>query len=348
MFEHTNVFNGNIQSNGDSKNSASFKHLSPLKERLNGFLQPQSCNYCMESTTFGYNNTNQSFMIEPTQRVLVAGATGYLGRFLVQELKNRGYWVRVLIRKEAQQSLFTDVDEFVIGQITQPDSIRGICDTTNYVISTVGITRQKDGLTYMDVDYLGNANLLAEAKQSQVKHFMYVSAINGDKLRHLKIFEAKERFVDELKASGIDYTIVRPNGFFSDMQDFLSMAKKGTVYLFGDGHYQLNPIHGEDLAHACINALETGEHEVLVGGPQILSQKELAAMALKAWNKPIKIRHLPDWTRRLSIWLLRNFTSSKIYGPYEFFLSAMAIDNVAPLHGRHRLNDYFDEVVKQS
>tara|TARA_Y100001954_G_C15445958_1_gene423947 strand:- start:366 stop:512 length:147 start_codon:yes stop_codon:yes gene_type:complete len=33
------------------------------------------------------------------ERILVAGATGYLGQFIVKELKNRGYWVRVLIRK---------------------------------------------------------------------------------------------------------------------------------------------------------------------------------------------------------------------------------------------------------
>ena len=66
------------------------------------------------------------------------------------------------------------------------------------VISTVGIARQKDGFTYMDVDYRENANLLSEAKRSGVKKFIYVSVLNGEKLSNLKIFEAKERFVTEL------------------------------------------------------------------------------------------------------------------------------------------------------
>lgn len=66
------------------------------------------------------------------------------------------------------------------------------------VISIVGITRQKDGFTYMDVDYWGNANLLSEAKRSGVKKFIYVSVLNGEKLSNLKICEAKERFVTEL------------------------------------------------------------------------------------------------------------------------------------------------------
>jgi uncharacterized protein YbjT (DUF2867 family) len=66
---------------------------------------------------------------------------------------------------------------------------------------------------------------LKEALKDGVKAFQYISAINGDKLRHLKIFEAKERFVDELRRAGIYYCVMRPNGFFSDMRDFLKMPE---------------------------------------------------------------------------------------------------------------------------
>ncbi len=47
-----------------------------------------------------------------SKKVLVAGATGYLGKHLVKELKNRGYWVRVLIRKENQKNLFDSIDDY--------------------------------------------------------------------------------------------------------------------------------------------------------------------------------------------------------------------------------------------
>lgn len=173
------------------------------------------------------------------KKVLVAGATGYLGKHIVNELKSRGYWVRVLIRKESQKKLFKDVDDFFVGEITMPKTLVSIAENIDWVFSTIGITRQKEDLTYMDVDYQGNVNLLYEAEKSGVEKFEYISAINGDKQRHLKIFEAKERFVNELKSSGLDYCIMRPNGFFSDMKDFLEMAKKGRVYLFsysGDMH----------------------------------------------------------------------------------------------------------------
>ncbi|MCI1786243.1 MAG: SDR family oxidoreductase [Bacteroidales bacterium] len=275
------------------------------------------------------------------QKVLVAGATGYLGQYLVNELKKRDYWVRVLIRKESQRSKFDLVDDFFVGQITDPETIKGVADGIDWVFSTVGITRQKDGLTYMDVDYQGNINLLNEAEKSGVKAFEYISAINGQKLRYLKIFEAKEKFVDELKSSGLRYCVLRPNGYFSDMGDFLEMAKGGRVYLFGDGNYKLNPIDGEDLAKVCVDKMISGEEEADIGGPDVLSQNEIAKLALDAWNKPVKISHFPDWIRTFTIWILRTFTSSKTYGPFEFFLTAMAEDNVAPQYGEKHLKDYY-------
>jgi uncharacterized protein YbjT (DUF2867 family) len=281
-----------------------------------------------------------------TKKVLVAGATGYLGQYLVKELKKRGFWVRALIRKEAQKSKFEDVDDFFVGQITEPDSIKGITNNIDWVFSSIGITRQKDGLTYMDVDYQGNSNLLKEALKDKVEAFQYISAINGDKLRQLKIFEAKEKFVDELKGSGIRYCVLRPNGFFSDMKDFLTIAKGGRVYLFGDGKLKLNPIHGEDLAKVCVDKMIAGVNEETVGGVDIFTQKELAELALKAWEKPIKISHLPDWTRRFTIWVLRTFTSSKTYGPIEFFLTAMAYDSIASQYGTNHLEDFFKLEVK--
>ncbi len=281
------------------------------------------------------------------KKVLVAGATGYLGRKLVAELKQRNYWVRVLIRREEQREMFENVDDFFVGEITNQNTLSHICDDIDWVFSTVGITRQKDGLTYMDVDYQGNYNLLQEALKSKVAKFQYVSAINGDKLRHLKIFAAKERFVDELKQSGIDYCIIRPNGFFSDMKDFLEMARRGRVYLFGDGQYKLNPIAGEDLAKVCVDKMENGNSEETVGGQEILSQTDIAHIALASLNKPVKITYLSDWVRRFSIWTLRTFTSSKTYGPYEFFLSAMAQDNIANQYGTRTLKDFYLNIIKQ-
>jgi uncharacterized protein YbjT (DUF2867 family) len=53
-------------------------------------------------------------------------------------------------------------------------------------------------------------------QQTHVKKLIYVSALDGENLKHSKIFEAKEKFAEELKKSGIDYCVARPHCFFSD------------------------------------------------------------------------------------------------------------------------------------
>ena len=281
--------------------------------------------------------------------VLLAGATGYLGGFLLKVLIERKNQVVAIVRNpDSLQNDHENYLEIKQAQVTRPETLRDICKGIDTVISTVGITRQKDGLTYMDVDYQANMNLLEEAKKADVKHFVYVSAINGDKHRNLKIFEAKEKFVDALKASGLHYTIVRPNGFFSDMKDFLEMAKSGRVYLFGSGHQKFNPIHGDDLARAIVATLDDGNKELTIGGPDVLSLNEISKLALKTLNKPIKIVHLPDWSRKLTIWFLRTFTSVKTYGPIEFFLTLMAEDCIAPCFGTNHLEDFYQEEVKNN
>ena len=276
-------------------------------------------------------------------KILLAGATGYLGRFITEKLVEKGYDVRVVVRNKDKINLKAQNLTILEAQVTQPETLKNICENIDVVISTIGITRQKDGLTYMDVDFQANANLIDEAKRKGIKKFIYISVLNGEKLRHLKICEAKEKLGDYLKVSGMDYCIIRPNGFFSDMEDFLKMAKTGKVYLFGDGKLKLNPIHGKDLANEVVKAIGQDKKEINIGGPDLLSHNEIAELALKAYKKPIKVIHLPDWIRKLTLWSVRTFTSLKTYGPIEFFMTTMVMDMEAPQFGNHQLEVFFND-----
>lgn len=282
------------------------------------------------------------------RRVLLAGATGYLGGYVARELGKRGYPVRAVVRDASRLAgKGIAVDEPLEAEVTRPETIHGCCDDVGAVISTVGITRQKDGLSYDDVDYRANLNLLQEAERSGVEKFVYVSVLNGEALRDLKICDAKERFVERLEASGVDHCVIRPNGFFSDMADYYRMAEKGRVYLFGDGQYRANPIHGEDLAAVCVDALETDAVNVPVGGPETLSQRDIALAAFAALGKQPKISSIPDWVRLAVLRGARVLTGERVYGPLEFFLTVMAMDMVAPAYGRHRLGDYFASLADE-
>ena len=274
-------------------------------------------------------------------RILVAGATGYLGRFVARELKSRGHFVRALVRSpEKLDDLRGELDQIVAAEVTRPETLAEVCDGIDVVFSSVGVTRQRDGLTFRDVDYQGNLNLLRVAQRAGVKKLIYVSVLHGAELTHLDIVRAHEDFVAELEASGLDYTVVRPTGFFSDMEEWLEMARRGRVYLLGRGEHRVNPIHGADLAVRCADMVHERRRELEVGGPETLSWREVAELALRTAGKPVRITPVPLWLVALVIALLRLFSRHRA-GLLAFFHAMASRDVVAPACGTHTLAAHY-------
>ena len=278
------------------------------------------------------------------KKVLVAGATGYLGRFVAQAYKDAGYWVRILVRsREKAADLVEKVDEVFVGQATDPNTLKGVCRDIDLVFSSLGVTRQRDGLGYWDVDYLANHNLLQQAGKHKVGKFVFVSVLNPQKLRHLDMVAAREMFISELRLTGMDYTVLRPTGFFSDVAEFFKMAAKGRVYLLGDGQARMNPIHGADLAKVCVQNSTAGCKVVDVGGPEIYTYEKIARLALKKAGRPAKIIRLPRWLPRLLAGFVGVF-SNRAFNLVSFMSIVMQNDYVGPKAGEHSLTDFFDEL----
>jgi uncharacterized protein YbjT (DUF2867 family) len=278
------------------------------------------------------------------KRVLIAGATGYLGRFAVEEFKKQGFRVRALARTpEKLESLKEYIDEPFVGEVTDKKSLSGICKDIDIVFSSIGITRQKDNLTFMDVDYQGNKNLLEEAQREGAAKFIFVSVFNAENMKNLKGIQAKLRFEEALKKSGMDYSIVYPNGFFSDMLEYMQMAKKGRGYVFGTGRNRINPIHGKDLAEVCVKAAAGIQKEIQVGGPDVFTHNNILNLAFEVLGKKSKISRIPLWVSQLFTGILRMFTSVKTYGPVEFFMTVLVADLVAPEYGSRHLREFFIE-----
>lgn len=160
-------------------------------------------------------------------------------------------------------------------------------------------------------------------------------------MSHVPLVAAKAEFVRALQASSIASTVIAPSGFFSDMGDFFAMAKSGRVWLFGDGGFRINPIHGADLATAAADAIDAGEPWLDVGGPEAFSHVEIAELAFDILGRPARITRLPDALRRLTLRVLPWVTPRRISGPAQFFLNAMSMDMVGVPHGTHRLADHF-------
>jgi len=280
------------------------------------------------------------------KKILIVGASGYLGRYLVSEAKKQGYWVRALLRRKSGKNLFQNKpDQIFIGEATNPESLRELCRDIDIVISSLGITRQKDGLSYMDVDFQANKNILDKAIEANVGHFAYVSVLNGQNFRISKLIDAKERFVDYLKSKEISSSIIRPTGFFSDMRDFQSMAKNGKAYLFGDGSMKINPIDGEDLAVEIIKSLKRDIKELEIGGPVTYTLNQIVQLAFDSLKVQGKIVYIPDFVRKLVLKVLPLVTPLSVYGPVQFFLTSMSEDGNTEEYGSKKLDDFFADCL---
>ena len=289
------------------------------------------------------------------RRVVVAGATGYLGKFVTHEFKRRGFWVRVLAREldglekpgpfTAPAIARDEVDDVFVGEATRPETLAGLIDDgIDLVFSSIGISRQRDGLTFEQVDYQANRNLLDLCAGSGVRKFVYVSMLGADQIAQLAITRAHERVVADIEASGLEHAIVRPSGYFSDMGAVLDMAKRGRVLLVGDGSNNFNPIHGRDLAEACVDAAEGEAREVEAGGPDVLTQRQVAELAFDVLGKPVKLTVVPLWLARG----LARFIGvlNRQFGDLaEFIVTAGEVDAVAPARGRTTLRSYFEELA---
>jgi len=290
------------------------------------------------------------------KKILVAGATGYLGRYIVREFKQQRFWVRALVRDKkklgecgpfGEPAILDYPDEIFVGEATKPDTLGRLCEGIDIVFSSLGLTRQKDGLTFQDVDYQGNQNILDQAIRAGVQKFIYVSVFNAHLMEHLAIVKAHEDFVMALQSSNIPYAVIRPTGYFSDISEYFKMAQSGRVYLIGDGSNRLNPIHGADLAKVCVEAVESQNDEIPVGGPSIYSQKEIGELALSILEKPPKISTIPLGLAKAAVTLTRLF-SKHTADLFDFFITGAEQDMVAPAYGSCELAAYFRELSVRS
>lgn len=272
--------------------------------------------------------------------VVVAGATGRLGRHVVAGLQSRGIAVRALGR-DARRLALLHATETRLCDLTIPASLAGVCGGASAVISCAGAPLSMGGAgraSFTEVDYRGNLRLLADARKCGVAKFVYVSLAGALALRRTEYAQAHERFVSELAASGIPCTVVRPTGFFGTFRSLVNLAARGLLAIPGSGDARTNPIHEADAAIACVDALESRNPQLVLGGPETFTRMRIAEMAFEALGKAPRVRRLPAalmsaLTRPVRLW------NPRLHGLLEFGLAVSQVDVIAPLFGERRLGD---------
>lgn len=226
-------------------------------------------------------------------KVVLAGAYGNLGSDIFRALLREGHEVIAadMIEKDlGLKGKFT----FKKLDVTDPASLKGLCDGADCVITTVGLTKTSAAVTNYEIDYQGNLNLLNEAKAAGVKNFAYISVIKADKAPDVPMLHAKYLFEEELKKSGLRYVIFRPTGYFYDIiKVFRPMIEKGEVTLLGKKPVHANVISTEDFADYIVKHMNDENALYNVGGKETYSYEEIANMCFEAAGKEPQIKRAP-------------------------------------------------------
>ena len=171
-------------------------------------------------------------MSDKTKTVLVVGATGSIGRHVVDVSLEKGYTVRALVRAPAKARQFPKGVHLVTGDVTRPGTLNAAVTGVDAIVFTLGSDGQgKVGAE--TVDYGGVRNIL-RAIGSQKPRIALMTSIgvtnrNSDYNRTTESHDWKRRSERLVRASGLAYTIVRPGWF-----DYNGSDEHKLVFLQGD------------------------------------------------------------------------------------------------------------------
>ena len=226
-------------------------------------------------------------------KVVLAGAYGNLGAEIFKSLLKAGHEVvaaDMMERDLGVKGNFT----FKKIDVTKPETLKGLCDGAECVISTVGLTKTSAEVTNYQIDLDGNVNILNEAKSAGVKFFTYISVIKADKAPGVPMVHAKYLFEEELKKSGLTYCIHRPTGYFYDIvKVFRPMIEKGEVTLLGNEPVHANVVSTEEFGAFIVDHLKDNNTVYDVGGKETYSYEEIANMCFEAAGKEPVIKRAP-------------------------------------------------------
>jgi uncharacterized protein YbjT (DUF2867 family)/predicted ArsR family transcriptional regulator len=284
-------------------------------------------------------------------RVLVAGGTGYIGGGVLEVLQQKGFWVRALCRDPNRLREPSRCGDIFVGHATRPETLKGLCQGIDVVFSSLGTRSFSRKPTLWEVDCQGNLNLLEAAKREGVKHFIFVSVVRGAEMARLSpIAAAREKVVRAIRASGLDYTIFAPTGFFNDMAEFFFAAqKRGAIRLFGNGLGRINPLSaldfGEEVARMLLEPKRNNTVRE-VGGCATFTHRQIAELAFQALGKEPQIHSLPAWAVSLVAALVRPFNYNA-YALFKFFeFIARTPDATGEAIGWRHLEDFFANLAQ--
>jgi NADH dehydrogenase len=241
--------------------------------------------------------------------VLVVGGSGFVGTHLSEELGARGHDVTVLSRSPDEEGLPEGVAT-VAGDVTDYDSIEGAFEGQDAVVYLVALSPlfKPDGGDSMHdrVHSGGTVQCVRAAEEHGVDRFVQLSALGADSEGATHYIRAKGRAEEAVRDSDLEWVIFRPSVVFGEGGEFVGFTKRlkklfapaVPVYpLPGGGtSIRFQPVWVGDLVPMIADAVEDDAHvgeTYEVGGPDVLTLREITDLVYESEGKSISIVPLP-------------------------------------------------------
>ena len=244
-------------------------------------------------------------------KILVLGATGFVGRHLVFRLKNHhehqvSYLVRPtskIDKPELCSGLTKKVRRLFTGDITDLNSLIKAAKNQDIIINLTTPTTQRDDIN-QSVIVEGTKNLIKVAKKNKIKKLIILSSAAGYRKTLDSYGKAKKQADKFLLKSKLNVIILKPTMIYGHGGYLFEKIKSAVtkipfvVFMVGDGRYKIQPIFVEDMADAIVHSIEKPIKGVKIfdlGGPYPIECREFFKKILQAIHKRKIFIPIPVW-----------------------------------------------------
>lgn len=267
--------------------------------------------------------------------VLVLGGSGFIGRYVVNFLIERGCRVLVPARRRdhAKHLIVFPTCEVVEASIHDDAQLDGLVAGQHAVINLVGILQGSEADFARAHGELTRRALAACAKH-KVRRYLQVSALGADPNGPSKYQRSKGAAEAHVRAAQLDWTIFQPSVVFGPEDKFLNtfarLARIAPFIPLAGAGVRFQPVWVEDVARAVVNALDnpaTFGKTYELAGPKIYTLRELVEFAAAAGGHPRKVIALSDGMARLQARLMELAPGEPLLSQDN--LDSMKRDNIA-------------------